>query len=94
METNELGTQTMVFLKSLGQKYFSIPSEVLWFYPVPSVVDETGAVAVVPSSDSDDELTAKQNTEKSKKLQNQQKTKKAKDSEASLTWEENNAELC
>ena len=37
----------MVFLKSLGQKYFSIPSD----------GDETGAVAVVPISGSDDVWT-------------------------------------
>ena len=57
----------MAFLKSLSQKHFSIPSEALWFYPAPTVADETGAVAVVPSSGSDDELTAKQYIEKSKK---------------------------
>ena len=58
----------MAFLKSLSQKSFSTPSEALWFYPAPTVADETGAVAVVPSSGSDDELTAKQYIEKSKKV--------------------------
>ena len=58
METNKLGTQIMVFLKSLGQKYFSIPSD----------GDETGAVAVVPIPGSDDVLSSKQYTQKIKKV--------------------------
>ena len=64
----------MVFLKSLGQKYFSIPSD----------GDETGAVAVVPISGSDDVLSSKQYTQKSKRFSKAiaKNTMKAKCSEA------------
>jgi len=48
----------MVFLKSLGQKYFSIHSD----------GDEIGAVAVVLISGSDDVLSSKQYTQKIKKV--------------------------
>ena len=75
----------MVFLKSLGQKYFSIHSD----------GDETGTIAVVPISGSDDVLSSKQYTQKIKKVLQSycQKHHEGQRQRSSLAWPEHNIEL-